>query len=224
VSTTPIRVLVVDDHPLFRQGVLFTLGREPELRVVGEGENGRQAVEMAQRLKPDVLLLDITMPEMSGLQAAAEVKRVSPDTQIVILTASEEGDDLMAAMKAGAQGFVVKGAGAGEIVEAVLAASRREAYITPKMAGNLLREMTQKPSSDPLAELTERERQVLELVARGLSNKEVGAELGLAEKTVKHYLTAVLQKLHVRSRVEAALLAQRHGLGRSSDPVPPEGV
>ncbi|MCL4506956.1 MAG: response regulator transcription factor [Chloroflexi bacterium] len=219
---SPIRVLVVDDHPLFRQGVLFTLGRNPDIAVVGEGENGRQAVEMSQFLHPDVLLLDITMPESDGLQAAAAVRRVSPDTHIVILTASEEGDDLMAAMKVGAQGYVVKGAGAGEIVTAVLAASRGEAYITPKMAGNLLREMTQKPGNDPLAELTERERQVLGLVARGLSNKEVGAELGLAEKTVKHYLTSVLQKLHVRSRVEAALLAQRHGIGQdpqnSSDP------
>lgn len=212
---TSVRVLVVDDHPLFRQGVLFTLGRQPDLMIVGEGENGRQAVEMAERLKPDVLLLDITMPEMDGLQAAAEVKRVSPHTNIVMLTASEEGDDLMTAMKAGAQGYVVKGAGAGEIVQAVMAASRGEAYITPKMAGNLLREMTHKPNNDPLAELTEREHQVLELVARGMSNKEVGAELGLAEKTVKHYLTAVLQKLHVRSRVEAALLAQRRGLGKT---------
>jgi DNA-binding NarL/FixJ family response regulator len=211
---TTVRVLVVDDHPLFRQGVLFTLGRQPDLMIVGEGENGRQAVQMAEQMKPDVLLLDITMPEMDGLQAAAEVMRVSPQTNIVMLTASEEGDDLMVAMKAGALGYVVKGAGAGEIVQAVMAASRGEAYITPKMAGNLLREMTQKPSNDPLAELTDRERQVLELVARGMSNKEVGAELGLAEKTVKHYLTAVLQKLHVRSRVEAALLAQRRGMGK----------
>ena len=214
---SPIRVLVVDDHPLFRQGVLFTLGRNPDIAVVGEGGNGRQAVEMAQLLRPDVLLLDITMPESDGLQAAAEVLKVSPETHIVILTASEEGDDLMAAMKAGARGYVVKGAGAGEIVTAVLAASRGEAYITPKMAGNLLREMTQKPGNDPMAELTERERQVLGLVARGLSNKEVGAELGLAEKTVKHYLTSVLQKLHVRSRVEAALLAQRHGIGQDPE-------
>src|ERR1043165_802485 len=98
-----IRVLVVDDHPLFRQGVLFTLGRHPDLEIVGEGDNGRQAVEMAARLHPDVLLLDITMPERNGLEAAAEVKRVSPETRIVMLTASEEGDDLMAAMKAGAQ-------------------------------------------------------------------------------------------------------------------------
>jgi two-component system, NarL family, nitrate/nitrite response regulator NarL len=210
---TPIRVLVVDDHPLFRQGVMFTLGHNPDIQVVGEGENGRQAVELAQRLRPDVLLLDITMPESDGLSAAAEVSRLLPDTRIVMLTASEEGDDLMAAMKAGARGYVVKGAGAGEIVQAVMAVAGGEAYITPRMAGNLLREMTRKPSDDPLAELTERERQVLELVARGMSNKEVGAELGLAEKTVKHYLTAVLQKLHVRSRVEAALLAQRHGMG-----------
>ena len=211
---SPIRVLVVDDHPLFRQGVLFTLGRNPDIEVVGEGENGQQAVELAQKLRPDVLLLDITMPVIDGIQAATQVRQLMPDIQIVMLTASEEGDDLMAAMKAGARGYVVKGAGAGEIVTAVIAASRGEAYITPKMAGNLLREMTQKPVNDPLSELTERELQVLDLVARGLSNKEVGIQLSLAEKTVKHYLTSVLQKLHVRSRVEAALLAQRHGIGK----------
>ncbi len=212
---TPIRVLVVDDHPLFRQGVLFTLGHNSDIEIVGEGENGRQAIEMSQVLRPDVLLLDITMPESDGLQAAAEVRRVSPETAIVMLTASEESDDLIAAVKAGARGYVVKGAGAGEVVEAVLAAARGDAYITPRMAGNLLREMTRQPGADPLAELTERERQVLVLVARGLSNKEVGSELGLAEKTVKHYLTSVLQKLHVRSRVEAALLAQRHGINQN---------
>lgn len=210
---SPIRVLVVDDHPLFRQGVLFTLGQNPDIEVVGEGENGQQAIELSRRLRPDVLLLDITMPIIDGIQAAAQVRLLAPETQIVMLTASEEGDDLMAAMKTGARGYVVKGAGAGEIVTAVKAASRGEAYITPKMAGNLLREMTQKPINDPLSELTERELQVLELVARGLSNKEVGIEINLAEKTVKHYLTSVLQKLHVRSRVEAALLAQRHGMG-----------
>ena len=215
----PIRVVVVDDHPLFRQGVLFTLGRQPEIAIVGDGENGRQAIELSQQLHPDVLLLDITMPEIDGLRAAAEVKRVSPETHIILLTASEESDDLLAAMKAGAQGYVVKGAGAGEIVQAVMSAARGEAYITPRMAGSLLREMTQRPVDDPINDLTERERQVLELVARGLSNKEVGAELKLAEKTVKHYLTAVMQKLHVRSRVEAALLAQRHGIG--DDPLKP---
>lgn len=214
---TAIRVVVVDDHPLFRQGVMFTLSRQPEIEIVGEGENGRQAIELATLLRPDVMLLDITMPELDGLHAAAEVKRTSPTTRILMLTASEEGDDLLAAMKAGAQGYVVKGAGAGEIVQAVMAAARGEAYITPRMAGSLLREMTQKPMDDQLANLTERERQVLDLVAQGLSNKEVGARLHLAEKTVKHYLTAVMQKLQVRSRVEAALLAQRYGLGQNRE-------
>ena len=208
---TPVRVVVVDDHPLFRQGVLFTLGRQPEISIVGEGENGRQAIELAQQLHPDVLLLDITMPEVDGLHAAVEVKRLSPATRIILLTASEDSDDLLAAMKAGAHGYVVKGAGAGEIVQAVMSASRGEVYITPRMASNLLREMAQGPVDNPLADLTDRERQVLELVAKGLSNRQVGAELHLAEKTIKHYLTAVMQKLHVRSRVEAALLAQRHG-------------
>ncbi len=207
-----IRVVVVDDHPLFRQGVLFTLSREPDIEVVGEGESGRQAVELVQRHRPDVVLLDITMPEGGGLSAAAQIAQIAPETAVVMLTASEEGDDLLTAMKAGARGYVVKGAGASEVVAAMRAVAQGSAYITPKMAGQIVSEMTRRPAQDPLDELTERERQVLELVAQGHSNKEIGDRLSLAEKTVKHYMTSVLQKLHVRSRLEAALLAQKLGL------------
>lgn len=206
-----IRILLVDDHPLFRQGVAYTLSREPDFTVVGEASNGRQAVEMARSLQPDVVLLDITMPEGDGLATAAKIAADAPTARIVMLTASEDGDDLVTAMKVGARGYVVKGAGATEVVAAVRAVAAGEAYITPKMAGNLLLEMTQKPARDPLEELTEREREVLALLVQGLTNREIGEQLSLAEKTVKHYVTAVLQKLHVRSRLEAALLAQRHG-------------
>jgi len=208
----PIRVVVVDDHPLFRQGVMFTLSREPGIEVVGEGDSGRRALELVALHRPDVLLLDITMPEGDGLSVVARVAQSHPATRVVMLTASGEGDDLMAAMRAGASGYVVKGAGASEVVDAVRAVAQGAAYITPRMAGHLLVEMTRQQADNPLDELTERERQVLELVARGMSNKEVGEALNLAEKTVKHYMTAVLQKLHVRSRLEAALLAQKLGL------------
>lgn len=207
-----IRIVVVDDHPLFRQGVLFTLSREPDIEVVGEGESGRQAVELVQRHRPDVVLLDIAMPEGGGLSAAAQITQSVPETSVVMMTASEEGDDLLTAMKAGARGYVIKGAGASEVVTAIRAVAQGAAYITPKMAGQLVVEMTRRPAQDPLGELTERERQVLELVSQGYSNKEIGDRLSLAEKTVKHYMTSVLQKLHVRSRVEAALLAQKLGL------------
>lgn len=207
---SPIRVVVVDDHPLFRQGVLYTLSRAPGIEIAGEAASGSQALAVAHQARPDVILLDIGMPNGDGLTAAAQIKRALPDVRIIMLTASEEADDLMAAMKAGASGYVIKGAGASEVIAAVEAVAAGEAYITPRMAGSLLVELTRTRNEDPLADLTERERDVLELLAQGLSNKEIGLRLSLAEKTVKHYVTAVLQKLHVRSRVEAALLAQRH--------------
>ena len=209
----PIRVIVIDDHPLFRQGVLYTLNQVPDIKVIGEGETGRQAVHLTTQLHPDVVLLDIAMPDGDGLATLAQILQLSSQVRVIMLTASEEGDDLVAAMKVGAQGYVVKGAGAGEVIAAVRAVAAGEPYITPKMAGNLLIELSKKPGSNPLDQLTERERHVLELVAQGMTNKEIGAQLALAEKTVKHYMTAVLQKLHVRSRVEAALLAQQYGLG-----------
>lgn len=207
---SPIRVVVVDDHPLFRQGVLYTLSRAPGIEVVGEAASGSQALAAATQARPDVMLLDIGMPGGDGLAAAAHIKQALPEIRIIMLTASEDADDLMTALKAGAVGYLIKGAGAGELIAAVEAVAAGEAYITPRMAGSLLLEMTRKPSEDPLAELTDREREVLELLAQGLSNKEIGLHLSLAEKTVKHYVTGVLQKLHVRSRVEAALLARRH--------------
>jgi DNA-binding NarL/FixJ family response regulator len=205
-----IRILLVDDHPLFRQGVAYTISREQDLEVVGEAASGREALELAHKLQPDVILLDITMPEGDGLATAAKLGEIAPNARVVMLTASEEGDDLVTAMKVGARGYVVKGAGATEVLTALRAVAAGEAYITPKMAGNLLLEMTQKPADDPLDDLTERECEVLELLAKGLTNREIGLQLSLAEKTVKHYVTSVLQKLHVRSRVEAALLAQRY--------------
>lgn len=206
-----IRVLLVDDHPLFRQGVAYTLSRESDITVAGEAASGKQALSLARSLVPDVVLLDITMPEGDGLTTAAQLSQEVPSARIIMLTASEDGDDLVTAMKVGARGYVVKGAGASEVVTAVRAVAAGDAYITPKMAGNLLLEMTQKPAEDPLDDLTEREREVLELLAQGLTNREIGLQLSLAEKTVKHYVTSVLQKLHVRSRVEAALLVQRQG-------------
>ena len=204
-----IRVLLVDDHPLFRQGVAYTLSREPDITVAGEAASGKQALSLARSLVPDVVLLDITMPDGDGLTTAAQLSQEVPSARVIMLTASEEGDDLVTAMKVGARGYVVKGAGASEVVTAVRAVAAGDAYITPKMAGNLLLEMTQKPAENPLDELTERECEVLELLAKGLTNREIGLQLSLAEKTVKHYVTSVLQKLHVRSRVEAALLVQR---------------
>ena len=213
-----MQIVVVDDHPLFREGVAHTLAAEPDIEVVGQGASAAEAVRLAQELLPDLILLDIHMPG-SGLQAAQTITATCPVTRIVMLTVSEEEEDLLAALKAGARGYILKGVPARELVRILRGVCGGESYVTPALAASLLREMTgsapgARPPADPLNELTEREREILEGVAEGLSNKEIGQHLHLSEKTVKHYMTNILQKLQVRNRVEAALLAQRRA-GRS---------
>jgi DNA-binding NarL/FixJ family response regulator len=209
----PIRVLIADDHPLFRDGVAHSLDGEPDFEVIGQASSGGEALQMAREHLPDVLLLDIAMPGRGGIVAAGEVAGACPATKIIMLTVSKDEDDLMAALRAGARGYVLKGVSAGELATVVRAVAGGEVYVPPSLAADMLRELSRPQPPDPIDELTEREREVLELVAEGLTNREIGERLHLSEKTVKHYMTNVLQKLQVRSRVEAALLAQRHGLG-----------
>ena len=211
----PIRVVLVDDHPLFREGVAHTLGTEPDIRVVGEGATADEALRLCQEFLPDLLLLDINIPG-GGLNAARDIAAACPFTKIVMLTVSEAEDDVTAALKAGARAYALKGVSARELTGILRAVSAGEVYITPSLAAHLLFGLAEsprdgRPPADPLHELTGRERQILELVASGRSNKEIGQELSLSEKTVKHYMTNVLQKLQVRNRVEAALLAQQRG-------------
>ena len=210
----PIRVVVADDHPLFREGVVTSLGSMPDIDVVGQAENATEAVRLVRDELPDVALLDVTMPG-GGIEAARKIAAACPATRIVMLTVSEDEDDLLEAMKAGASGYVLKGVSARELVSVLRSVSAGEVYVAPSLAFGLLREMSKPRPSDPLAELSGRERQVLELVAKGMSNQEIGLQLGLAEKTIKHYMTNILTKLQVRSRVEAALLAARVGLGQA---------
>jgi DNA-binding NarL/FixJ family response regulator len=204
-----IRVAVADDHPMFRAGVLSSLREEDGIDVVGEASDGPAALSLAREELPDVIILDIAMPG-SGLEAARQIAAACPATRIVMLTVSEDEDDLLAAVKAGASGYVLKGAGAGELVSVIRSVHAGEVYVAPALAWGMLREL-QTPRTSPYDELTDREREVLELVAEGLSNHEVADRLGLAEKTIKHYMTNILGKLHVRSRVEAALLVAREG-------------
>jgi DNA-binding NarL/FixJ family response regulator len=208
----PIRIVVADDHPLFREGVITSLQSAPDIEIVGQAADADGAVRIVRELLPDLALLDVTMPGGGGLEAARKIGVACPATRTVMLTVSEDEDDLLAAMKAGASGYVLKGVSSQELLAIVRAVSGGEVYVAPSLAFALLREMSKPRPADPLAELSGRERQVLELVATGLSNQEIGLKLGLAEKTVKHYMTNVLTKLHVRSRVEAALLAHRAGL------------
>ncbi len=205
-----IRVVVVDDHPMFRAGVVASLGGAPDLEVLGEAQDASGALRLAREHVPDVVLLDIAMPG-GGLDAARDIKAACPATRVVMLTVSEDEDDLLAAMKAGASGYVLKGAGAAELLGVIRSVHAGDVYVAPALAWGLLREMS-RPRTTPLDELTTREREVLELVSTGLSNQEIGDRLGLAGKTIKHYMTNILGKLQVRSRVEAALLAYREGI------------
>jgi DNA-binding NarL/FixJ family response regulator len=208
----PLRVLVADDHPLFREGVVKSLSSEPDIEVVSEAGGGEEAVRLATELIPDLVVLDLGMPGGGGITATRQIAAACPATVILILTVSEDPDDLLQALKAGARGYVLKGVPAQGLLHAVRAVTAGEVYVAPTLASSILHEMS-RPTVDPFDQLTPRERDILELVAKGRTNREIGEELYLAEKTVKHYMTNVLQKLHVRSRVEAALLAQRRELG-----------
>jgi two-component system nitrate/nitrite response regulator NarL len=210
--TDPVHVVIVDDHPLFRQGVSQTLASAPDVEVVAEGESADDAIRLVSDLLPDLLLLDINIPG-GGLNAAQVVATRSPVTKIVILTVSEDEDTLLAALRAGARAYVLKGVSGRDLIAILRGVMAGEVYITPVLAASLLIEMTgsgrrENLTANPLDELTEREHQVLELVASGLSNKEIGQQLFLSEKTVKHHMTNILGKLQVRNRVEAAMLAQ----------------
>ncbi|WP_207905909.1 response regulator [Aestuariirhabdus litorea] len=209
----PIRLALADDHPLYREGVAKTIADQADFDVVGQGTTAEEAVQLAQQLLPDLMLLDISMPG-SGIEAARQIAASCPVVKIVMLTVSEQDDDVMAALKAGARGYVLKGIGGAELVEVLRKVHSGDSYVSPSLAARLLSEMNagadQAPGRDPLSELTAREEQILRLVAQGLSNKEVGLQLELQEKTVKHYMTNILQKLQVRNRVEATLIVHEH--------------
>jgi len=208
-----IRIVLVDDHPLFREGVAYTLDAQADMEVVAQGESRDEAARLAERYAPDVLLLDINIPG-GGIEAARTIAAAHPAIRIIMLTASVDEDDLAAAMVAGAKGYILKGVAARELVGIVRKVQGGEGYVAPSLAASLLAGMAGggRPAehpADPLGALTERERQILDQVAAGLSNKEVAAQLHLSEKTVKHYMTIIMEKLGVRNRVEAALLAKR---------------
>jgi DNA-binding NarL/FixJ family response regulator len=214
--TETIRVVVADDHPLFLDGVVGALATTAGIDVVGHASDARGAVALAREHLPDVAMLDVNMPG-SGLEAARDIAAACPATKILMLTVSEDEDDIMAAMKAGAAGYALKGIPARELVQVVRSIAAGDVYIAPSLAWGMLREMSKPRPGSPLDDLSTREREVLELVAAGLSNAEIGGRLGLAEKTIKHYMTNVLSKLQVSSRVEAALLAYKEGLAKETE-------
>ncbi|OGT00283.1 MAG: DNA-binding response regulator [Gallionellales bacterium RIFCSPLOWO2_12_FULL_59_22] len=208
----PTRILLADDHPLFREGVALSLGAEPDFEIVAQAGSGEEAVELAQRLRPDMALLDVEMAGMGGVAAAGKISASIPMIRIMMLTVSENRENLLAALKAGAHGYVLKGVSAGELRAITRSVAGGEAYVSPALAADMLTELSRPQSADPLSELTAREAKILKLLSQGLTNKEIGDAMYLAEKTVKHYMTNILQKLHVRSRTEAALIAMQRGI------------
>jgi len=208
---TKIRVGVIDPHPLFRDGVTFTLEAQPDIEVVGQGASGQDAIRVAGESQPDVIVLDTSMPD-GGLTAVEAITRRHPMTRMLILTVATDEEQVCALLLCGARGYLPKGTGGAELVQAVRALNQDESYVAPNLAAKLLMRAAPGPSRDekrpdPFAGLTPREGQILSILVEGRSNKEIGNKLDLSEKTIKHHLTNILQKLQVRNRVEAALLA-----------------
>ena len=206
-----LRILVADDHPLMRDGVVHSLQVEPGWQVVAQADNCEQAVAMARQTQPDLALIDLSMPGVGGIEVVRHITSELPATRVVVLTASSDSDELLAVLKAGALGYVLKGVSALELRNVVRRVAEGESYVPPALAGRLLGEFARARAEQSATALTPREAEVLELLSQGLTNREIGLRLHLAEKTVKHHVTQVLNKLHVRSRTEAALLAQRQG-------------
>jgi two-component system NarL family response regulator len=217
----PIRVLVVDDHALFRRGLEMVLTEEPDIELVGEASDGAEAVEKAGEALPDVVLMDIRMPKSSGIEACRAMKEVSPSAKIVMLTISDEEEDLFEAIRAGASGYLLKDIPYDEVADVVRAVHGGQSLINPSMAAKLLTEFAALARHDgeeertqqvPPPKLTDREMEVLRLVARGMNNRDIAKELFISENTVKNHVRNILEKLQIHSRMEAVMIAVREKL------------
>jgi len=215
-----IRVGVVDDHPLYRDGVVFTLAAQPDIEIVGQGASAADAIRIAQEHEPNVIVLDVTMPG-GGLSAIEAIALKHPSVKTLMLTVVADEEQVCTALRRGAGGYLLKGTSGPELVQTVRLISQGENYVSPSLAAKLLMRSNPGPAreekrSDRFSDLTPREEQILSILVEGRSNKEIGNKLELSEKTIKHHLTNILQKLQVRNRVEAALLASDRMSHRSA--------
>lgn len=208
-----ISVLVVDDHEIVRQGIIGFLEVQPDMAVVGEASSGEAAVKLAAATAPDVMVVDLVMPGMDGVEATAQVRRISPRTQVVVLTSHHTDEHIFPAIRAGALSYILKDIRPKDMLEAIRAAARGEAVINAQVAARLISEMYRTPTADadPFLELTARERDVLHLIADGLTNQEIADQLVLSLTTVKGYVSNILGKLHLADRTQAAVMAWREG-------------
>jgi DNA-binding NarL/FixJ family response regulator len=213
----PISTLIVDDHALFRRGLEIVLETEPDIKVIGQAGDGTEAVEKAGEFVPDVVLMDVRMPRSNGIEACRAIKEVVPSAKIIILTMSDEEVDLFEAIRAGASGYLLKDIPLDDVAEAVRAVHGGQSLISPSMAGKLLtefatlarRDAEEPPQQVPAPKLTEREMQVLKLVARGMNNRDIAKELYISDNTVKNHVRNILEKLQIHSRMEAVMVAVR---------------
>jgi DNA-binding NarL/FixJ family response regulator len=220
-GTDPIRVLIADDHAFFRRGLEAVLQGEVGLDLVGQASDGQEAVQIASEVVPDVVLMDIRMPKITGIEAARQMKEVAPSAKIVMLTISDEEEDLFEAIRAGASGYLLKDIPLDELADSVRAVHGGQSLINPSMAGKLLTEfatLARRDTEDepakhaPAPKLTDREMEVLRLVARGLNNRDIAKELFISENTVKNHVRNILEKLQIHSRMEAVMIAVREKL------------
>ena len=215
MNTEPIRVLIVDDHAPFRAGLRALLTSMPDMEVAGEAENGEDAIRAAAKLQPDVILMDIQMPDTNGIEATRLIYQSSPHIGVIVLTMFEDDDSVFAAMRAGARGYLLKGADQAEILRALHSVASGEAMFGPAIARRLINFFAQLNSKPPhpFPELTEREREILNLLARGRSNAEIAGALVISQKTVRNHVSNIFNKLQVADRAQAIIRARDAGLG-----------
>ncbi len=212
-----LKVMLVDDHVLFRKGLASLLDAQPNIKVIGEASNGLEAIEFAKVLHPDLIMMDINMPKCDGIQATRVIKQLLPQIKIVMLTASDDDQYLFEAIKIGAQGYLLKDLELYQLLDLLDSISKGEAILSSAMASKIFREMSRgsqsgTKSEDEPDELTEREIEILKYVSRGLMNKEIAETLSISENTVKIHLRNILEKLHLKNRIQAAVYAVRQGL------------
>jgi two-component system, NarL family, response regulator LiaR len=215
----PIRVLIADDHVVVRKGIRALLATEPGIDVVGEATDGAEAVRAAAELRPDIILMDIVMPTVDGIEAVRRIMAAQPGSRILVLTSFATDDQIFPALKAGALGYLLKDTGPEDLVQAIRQVHRGESSLHPTIARKVLQELSRPPQRPPTPDpLTEREVEVLRLVAQGRSNQEIARMLVVSEATVRTHVSSILSKLHLASRTQAALYALREGLASLDDP------